>query len=72
MILLIENWNARNEISKSRSRKKSINVEDAIMLVAQEVSFRIDDNRFLNANKCHQSILIIMASWLIAGDFFTR
>lgn len=26
-------------------------------------------NRFLNANKCHQSIFIIMAAWLIALDF---
>lgn len=26
-------------------------------------------NRFLNANKCHQSIFIIMVLWLIALDF---
>lgn len=29
-------------------------------------------NRFLNANKCHQSIFIIMASWLITLDLFSN
>jgi hypothetical protein len=69
MILLIENWNARNE----NSGGVAVSRKAVLLLRFLKWSFvsavKSDCNRFLNANKCRQSIFIIMALWLIADDF---
>lgn len=62
------NWKPKKKPPRNDFRL-SIELERSSAILKKSFLFVRHRNRFLNANKCHQSIFIIMVLWLIAHNF---